>query len=66
MANIFYRTVQVAASRFAVQMLNDFGQWRTIGEFPTHAEAEGTRTRLQAIARKSQDASPRKPTPASS
>jgi hypothetical protein len=64
MANI-YRTVQVAASRFAVQNLNDFGQWRTIGEFPTHSEAEGIKARLEAIVRKSEEAKPRKPTPAS-
>lgn len=65
MANILYRTLQVTASKFVVQTLNDFGQWRTIGEFPTHSEAETKKTRLEAIARKSEDARPRKPASAS-
>jgi hypothetical protein len=60
MANILYRTVQVAAAKFAVQILNDFGQWRTIGEFPTHSEAESSRTRLETIAGKAEEGTQRK------
>lgn len=49
-----YLVVKRTPDEFAVETFTDLGHWRTTDEFPTRAEAEAKKARLEKIASRAQ------------